>query len=127
MAKPGIKFRLSLDQKNSAFDYVRASGFFKNRLASFLKISRPTLDRLLEEDEDFFTQIKAADAEFCKDLIELVKKKDPKFILRTKYIDEFNDSLKYEAFDPVEEIQRVKRLIDKEHGRLEEDVSSTVD
>lgn len=111
MAKPGINFELSEESKNQAIRYVEESGFYKNRLADFLGISRPTLNKLLEEDSDFFTAIKAADAVFCKNLIEVVKRKNPIFILRTKYRDEFNE--KGTIYDPEIEIKRVKALLEE--------------
>ena len=75
-------------------------------------MSRPTLDKILEENPDFFTSLKRADAVFCKNLIDVVRKKTPTFILRTKYREEFNDTLKF-GFDPEAEIQRIKKIIDE--------------
>ena len=80
MAKTGETFILTDEQKRMALDYIRASGYFKFRLAQFLKISRPTLNKILVEDTDFFTEVEAANAEFCKELIEKVKEKNPLFL-----------------------------------------------
>lgn len=111
MAEPGIKFELTVEQKNMAVAYVKATGLFKNRLADFLSISRPTLDRLFEDDPDFFTQVKASDAHFCQSLIEVAAKKNPFFLLRTKYPEEFGERIKI-GFDPEEAIQQVKEIIE---------------
>ncbi len=46
-------------------------------------------------------------------MIDGVKKKNPFLILRTKYREEFNDTLRI-GFDPEEEIQRVKRILEAE-------------
>lgn len=91
MATAGISYELTDETKQHAIKYVKEGGLFKNRLSDFLSISRPTLDRLLKEDEDFFTALKRADAIFCKNLIAQVSKKDPIFILRTRYKEEFDD------------------------------------
>ncbi len=112
MATPGITFELTEESKQHALKYVEESGFYKNRLADFLSISRPTLDKLLEEDVDFFTSIKRADAIFCKSLIDGVKKKNPYLILKAKYSEEFHETLKF-GFDPEVEIQKVKQLIEE--------------
>lgn len=90
MATSGITFELTEKEKELAVKYVEESGLFKNRLADFIGISRPTLYKLLEEDTDFFTRLKRADTIFCKSLIVSVKKKDPMFLLKKKYIEEFN-------------------------------------
>ena len=111
MAKPGINFELTEESKKHALKYVEDSGFYKNRLADFLCISRPTLDKLLEENHDFFTSLKRADAIFCKNLIDGVKKKNPYLILKSKYNEEFHENIKI-GFDPEIEILRIKKLID---------------
>ncbi len=111
MAIPGITFELSDKDKEFAIKYVESSGLYKNRLADFLGVSRPTLDKVLNEDKDFFTSLKKADAIFCKNLIDVVSKKNPFLILRTKYRDEFNDTVKV-GFDPEDEIRKVKELIE---------------
>lgn len=113
MAIPGIEFKLTDADQTHAIKYVEESGLFKNRLADFLGISRPTLDKVLEENADFFTRLKRADAVFCKKLIEIVGKKNPFLILRTKYREEFNDTIKI-GFDPEAEIQRVKQMMESE-------------
>jgi len=112
MATTGIKFELTEGDRAHALKYVEESGFYKNRLADFLSISRPTLDKLLEEDTDFFTALKRADAIFCKGLIEGVKKRSPFLILKYKYNEEFHENIKF-GFDPEVEIQKVKKLIDE--------------
>lgn len=112
MATTGTRFGLTENDKMHAIKYVEESGFYKNRLADFLSISRPTLDKLLEENVDFFTGLKRADAIFCKSLIDGVKKKNPYLILKAKYSEEFHETLKF-GFDPEEEIQKVKRLIEE--------------
>jgi len=110
MAVQGICFQLTDKDKKFAIKYVEKSGFYKSRLADFLSISRPTLDKLLEEDNDFFTSLKRADAIFCKNLIEEVSRKNPAFILKTKYRKEFDDTLTI-VVDPEEELKRIHRLI----------------
>jgi hypothetical protein len=110
MAEPGVKFELTEEQKNMAVAYVKGTGLFKNRLANFLGVSRPTLNRLFEDDPDFFTQVKASDAQFCQNLIEAAAKKNPFFLLRTKYPEEFGERVKI-GFDPEEAIQQVKEII----------------
>ncbi|OGH15980.1 MAG: hypothetical protein A3F30_02475 [Candidatus Levybacteria bacterium RIFCSPHIGHO2_12_FULL_37_12] len=112
MAMSGVKIELTEKDKEFAIRYVEESGFYKTRLADFLEVSRPTLDKILEENPDFFTSLKRADAVFCKNLIDVVRKKTPTFILRTKYREEFNDTLKF-GFDPEAEIQRIKKIIDE--------------
>src|SRR3990172_10553834 len=112
MALQGVTYELTEENKDYAVRYCQQGGFYKNRLADFLGISRPTLDKLLEENPDFFTSLKRADAVFCKNLIDVVRKKTPTFILRTKYREEFNDTLKF-GFDPEAEIQRIKKIIDE--------------
>ncbi|HIH13443.1 TPA: hypothetical protein HA242_07005 [Candidatus Woesearchaeota archaeon] len=89
MATQGITFELTEKEKEFAIKYVEESGFYKNRLADYLGVSRPTVYKLLEEDTNFFTQLKRADAIFCKSLIVAIKKKDPVFILKTKFKEEF--------------------------------------
>lgn len=117
MATTGIPFELTEEDKQHAIKYVEESGMFKNRLSDFLGISRPTLDKLLEENPDFFTSLRRADAVFCKNLIEEVKKRNPFFILKTRYREEFNDTLRV-GFDPEEEIQKVKRIFEAEASKV---------
>lgn len=102
-----------LDQqiKKLAIRYVAETGFFKNRLAAYLTVSRPTLDKVLEENPDFFTELKAADALYCKELINLVKKKNPIFLLKTRYREEFNDDFRLGFYDPEEELKKILKLI----------------
>ncbi len=97
--------------KELAIRYVMATGFFKKRLADYLGISRPTLDRILEGNPDFFTQLKAADAVFCKDLVLLTKKKNPTFLLKARYREEFNDNFRIGPYDPEEEIKKILNII----------------
>lgn len=112
MATQGVNFELTQEGIQHAIKYVEESGFFKNRLADFLEISRPTLDKILDENPDFFTSLKRADAVFCKNLIESVIKKNPFFILKTKYREEFNEDLKF-GFDPELEIQKIRVMLDE--------------
>ncbi|MFC1790096.1 hypothetical protein ACFLZP_01275 [Patescibacteria group bacterium] len=91
MAIQGVNFELTEENRKYAERYVEESGFYKKRLADFLGISRPTLDKLLNENPDFFTSLKRADSIFCKNLIDIVSKKNPIFILKTRYKEEFND------------------------------------
>ncbi|HRN70365.1 MAG TPA: hypothetical protein PLS49_04210 [Candidatus Woesebacteria bacterium] len=109
MATTGVTYKLNDREKQQAIKYVEVSGFYKNRLAFFLSISRPTLDRILEDDKDFFTQVQRADANFCKDLILSVKKKNPSFLLKTRYKEEFGENRL--DFDPQAELKRVEELI----------------
>ena len=112
MATTGIPYVLTEETKEHAIYYVEESGLYKNRLANFLGISRPTLDKVLEENEDFFTSLKRADAQFCKNLIIFVKKKNPTFLLKTKYRDEFDDSIRLTSYDPEEQIKKMVSLMD---------------
>lgn len=84
---------LSDYEKRNAVMYVELCGFRKNRLAKYLGISRPTLDKILKNDDDFFTQIKAANENFCKDLINLVKIKNPVFLLEKMFPEEFGENV----------------------------------
>ena len=86
MALQGVTYELTEENKDYAVRYCQQGGFYKNRLADFLGISRPTLDKLLEDNPDFFTALKRADAVFCKNLIDAVSRKNPIFILKTKRI-----------------------------------------
>lgn len=88
-----------------------ATGFYKSRLASYLGISRPTLDKILKENPSFFTTLQAADSVFCKDLIIRTAKKNPAFLLKTKYKNEFDDKINIQI-DPEEEIKKIAKLID---------------
>jgi hypothetical protein len=116
MATPGIPFELTEETKQHALRYVEDSGLFKNRLSAFLGVSRPTLDRLLDDNPDFFTQLQRADAIFCKSLIESVKKRNPIFILKTKYRDEFNEVFSVN-FDPETAIQKVKEILEQKTSK----------
>ena len=102
-----------LDENNKklAIMYVAATGFYKTRLAEYLGISRPTLDKILENDSQFFTALKAADAVFCKNLIINTAKKNPAFLLKTKYGEEFNENKP--NFDPVGDLNKIMKKIDE--------------
>lgn len=110
MAITGVKFKLSENDKEKAIKYVKESGFFKGRLADFLEISRPTLNKIIQEDTDFFTSLRHADSIFCKSLIDEVKKKNPIFLLRMRYKEEFNDSNSM-GYDPEVELKRLNDMI----------------
>lgn len=99
--------------KEMTLKYVMATGFYKTRVADYLAISRPTFDKILENDPVFFTALKAADAVFCKDLIMLTAKKNPSFLLKTKYKDEFNDDNPHPDFNPEEELKKIDKIIQK--------------
>jgi hypothetical protein len=114
MATPGIIFELTEERKAYAIRYVEEGGLFKSRLADFMEISRPTLDRVLNENPDFFTSLKRANAVFCKTIIDLVKKKNPTFLLRSKYRDEFDDSIRLTNYDPQEQIKLMTELMDRD-------------
>ena len=120
MATPGISYELSENDREYAIKYVEEGGYYKNRLADFLGISRPTLDKLLEENPDFFTALKRADAVFCKSLIDLVKKKNPSFLLKTKYREEFDITLRMTAYDPEEEIKKLAALMDSDSEEIDD-------
>lgn len=104
---------MTLDSRDKklAIKYVVATGFYKSRLASYLGISRPTLDKILEEDASFFTALKAADSVFCKDLIINTARKNPAFILKTKYKEEFDEDKP--TFDPVDGLNQMLKKIDE--------------
>lgn len=118
MATPGIPFELTEESKQHAVKYIEESGLYKNRLADFLGISRPTLDKVLEENPDFFTILKRSDAIFCKNLIDGVKKKNPYLILRTKYSEEFPEAKNTVGYDPEFELQRLKQTISESVDKL---------
>lgn len=111
MATTGVDYILSEEGKGYAIKYVEESGFCKTRLADFLEISRPTLDKLLEENPDLFASLKRADTVFCKMLIDKVVDKNPLFLLKTRYKDEFNENIN--SFDPEVEIQRIMKRIEE--------------
>src|SRR3990167_10632169 len=114
MALQVVTYELTEENKDYAVRYCQQGGFYKNRLADFLGISRPTLDKLLEENPDFFTSLKRADAVFCKSLIDLVKKKNPSFLLKTKYREEFDDSIRLSSYNPEEQIKKMVALMDSD-------------
>ena len=96
--------------KQLAVKYVVATGFYKSRLAGYLGISRPTLDKILAEDSSFFTTLQAADAVFCKDLIINTAKKNPAFLLKTKYKEEFDENKP--SRDPVDDLNKILKKIE---------------
>lgn len=110
---------LNTKTKELAIMYVMATGFFKKRLADYLGVSRPTLDKILSQDSDFFTQVKAADSVFCKDLVLMTKKKNPMFLLKTKYREEFSDNFKMGTYDPEEEIQKLMKIIHENSSSIQ--------
>jgi hypothetical protein len=114
MATPGIPFELTEEIKRQAIVYVESTGLFKNRLSNFMGVSRPTLDRVLEQDDDFFTRLKIADSKFCQSLIESVKKKNPAFLLKTKYREEFDTSVRFINYDPEEQIRKMVEMMDSD-------------
>lgn len=84
---------LTEDRKSMAIEYVAASGFWKVRLAKFLKIDLKTLNKILQKNRGFSRDLEAADAVFVGKTIQHAK---PEFILKSKYKDEFPDN----SFDP---------------------------
>ena len=102
MAKRGQEYIPSEEVKELSIKYVESSGLFKNRLADYLGVSRPTLDRVLQKDFEFFTSLKRADSRFCQNLIEKVSQKDPKFLLLYKYGDEFRKKTSFEIANSSE-------------------------
>lgn len=77
---------LTEDQKHAAVQYVRDSGLWKIRLATFLRVDFKTLTRILKEDKAFHLELKAADSIFFGNMVSRAR---PEFILMTKYRDEF--------------------------------------
>jgi len=117
MALQGVSYELTDEIRQFAIKYVEESGFYKYRLADFLGISRPTFNKVLEENPDFFTALKRADAIFCKNLIDIVRNKNPVFLLKHRYKDEFSDSPT--SYKPEEEIKKILNLIDEEFNKRE--------
>ena len=108
------KIELVKKQKELAVQYVKVSGFWRQALADYLGISKPTLLQILKKDEGFLTVLKAADAEFRKEIIELAKVKRPDFILKTKYREEFPE--KVEVEHSVD--KRLEEFLDRQSRRL---------
>ncbi|GEM_PF-2706004 len=100
------RIELTEKEKLMAIKYVTAAGFWKVRLADFLKISFPTLENILKKDASFFNDLKAAEAVFIGKIIQKAK---PEFILRAKAGEEFPDStqLDNESEQASEEIRKV--------------------
>ena len=94
---------LTEDQKHAAVQYVRDSGLWKIRLATFLRVDFKTLARILKEDKAFHLELKAADSIFFGNMVSRAK---PEFILRTKYKDEFPDLKIETGHDTNEELER---------------------
>lgn len=101
------------DRKSMAIEYVAASGFWKVRLAKFLKIDLKTLNKILEKDRGFSRDLEAADAVFVGNTIKNAK---PEFILKSKYRDEFPDNTsdpyagqRSEEFEAV--IKRIRTIL----------------
>jgi len=90
--RPKIVF--SQEIKDAAIQYVRDSGYWKVRLAKFLKVNTDTLDKKLKQDKNFSEDLEAAEAEFLRKTIKNAK---PEFVLKTKYKDEFPE---HNPFDP---------------------------
>lgn len=114
--KKGGRPKIELDkkQKELAIQYVKVSGLWKQALADYLGISKPTLLQILKEDDSFLTALQAADAEFRKEIIELTKVKRPDFILKTKYREEFPERLEIEhSID-----KRLEDFLDRQSNRL---------
>lgn len=84
---------LSETQKKIAVEYVSSSGFWKLRLAKFLKIDLKTLNKILLKNRGFSRDLEAAEAVFVGKTIQNAR---PEFILRSKYREEFPDN----SFDP---------------------------
>lgn len=87
---------LTDEQKKAAIQYVQLSGLYMLRLAKFLRISYPTLQKIFKEDQTFFKEIEAAEADFIQNVVKAVHEKRPDFILKSKYADEFPDRLQVE-------------------------------
>lgn len=87
------KIEITKNQRDLAVKYVKVSGFWRQALADYLEISKPTLLQILKEDGGFLTALQAADAEFRKEIVELTKVKRPDFILKTKYREEFPEKV----------------------------------
>ena len=88
--------------------YVKSSGLWKLRLTNLLAIDLKTLNRILKEDEGFSRNLKAADAEFCGNIIARAR---PEFILKTKYRDEFPDVTKIETGQGTD--KRLEEFLDR--------------
>lgn len=91
-----IDIVLTEAQKKAAIEYVQLSGFYKMRLASFLRLDIKTLNRILKDDESFSQDIKAAESAFIGKIVDKTVEKRPDFILKSKYAEEFPDRLQVE-------------------------------
>lgn len=117
---------LTEDQKLAAIQHVTVSGLWKVRLATFLRIDFKTLARILKDDNDFYKELKAADAEFCAGLISRAK---PEFILMTKYPDEFPNpkiGTGHDTDKRLEEFLDRARYLTNERKRGSDAQSSTI-
>lgn len=108
------KKKITKEQRDLAVKYVKVSGFWRQALADYLEISKPTLLQILKQDEGFLTALQAADAEFRKEIVELTKAKRPDFILKTKYREEFPE--KVEVEHSVD--KRLEEFLDRQSRRL---------
>jgi len=108
------KIEISKEQRDLAVKYVKVSGFWRQALADYLEISKPTLLQILKKDDSFLTALQAADAEFRKEIIELAKVKRPDFILKTKYREEFPE--KFEVEHSID--KRLEEFLDRQSRRL---------
>jgi len=91
--KGGRPQKFTDELKKSAIEYVKDSGYWKVRLAKYLRISVDTLDRRLKRDKGFADDLEAAESDFIR---KTIKRAKPEFILRSKYKDEFPEN----NFDP---------------------------
>lgn len=108
------KIELVKKQKELAIQYVKVSGFWRQALADYLEISKPTFLQILKEDEGFLTALQAADAEFRKEIVQLTKVKRPDFLLKTKYREEFPEKVEIEhSVD-----KRLEEFLDRQSRRL---------
>lgn len=99
---------LSEESKSHCVDYVKASGFYKTRVAKFLRIDAKTLNKILKDDRSFSLDLEAADAEFQGKIIATAR---PEFILKTKYREEFPTNFKDDAGGALNE--EIDRFLDR--------------
>lgn len=111
-AKPGPDPRVLTDEeKQAAVLYVRATGFWAYRLADYLHMDYKTLKRILKDDPELSTRLKAAESEFKGELIRATIAKRPDFILETKYKDEFQKITKIDT--TVNPTTAIKNVLDR--------------
>jgi hypothetical protein len=94
------KITLTEGQKVAAVKYIASCGFWKYRLAAFLRIDHKTLDLILKRDKNFSLELEAANAEFCG---KNIRKASPEFILHNKFSDEFPDTKKIDVEHSINE------------------------